>query len=260
MHLVLRVQTDDALCASRPRRPWSGCASALTAANVQYAKLEVDRARPNSSSKASRTTRRSGRPRSKSTPSTTGRPARAATPITMRPNIESQLREETVAQALQTIERRVNELGVAEPIVARQGAVDQILVQLPGVTDVAAREGNHPVDRAARAEDGRDGTVSQPRTRRCRPTTMRCRRTSMIVPGLRRSGRHGRRDAEHRLLRGAARAAVTGVTCGLRGLRSIRTTCPPWDSRSSGDGAVRFGQLTEHEHRPAARASSSTTA
>ena len=55
---------------------------------------------------------------------------------TMRPNIANQLREEAVAQAQQTIERRVNELGVAEPIVARQGAVDQILVQLPGVTDV----------------------------------------------------------------------------------------------------------------------------
>ena len=55
---------------------------------------------------------------------------------TMRPNIVTQLREEAVTQAQQTIERRVNELGVAEPIVARQGAADQILVQLPGVTDV----------------------------------------------------------------------------------------------------------------------------
>ncbi len=54
----------------------------------------------------------------------------------MRPNIGNQLREEAVTQALQTIERRVNELGVAEPIVARQGAADQLMVQLPGVTDV----------------------------------------------------------------------------------------------------------------------------
>jgi preprotein translocase subunit SecD len=54
----------------------------------------------------------------------------------MKPNIENQLRGEAVTQALQTIERRVNELGVAEPIVARQGAVDQILVELPGVDDV----------------------------------------------------------------------------------------------------------------------------
>jgi preprotein translocase subunit SecD len=55
---------------------------------------------------------------------------------TMRPNIANQLRDEAVTQALQTIERRVNELGVAEPIVARHGAADQLLVQLPGVTDV----------------------------------------------------------------------------------------------------------------------------
>ncbi|MEO2195273.1 MAG: hypothetical protein ABGY72_04170 [bacterium] len=41
-------------------------------------------------------------------------------------------------QALQTVARRVNELGVSEPIVARHGAAgDQILVQLPGVEDVA---------------------------------------------------------------------------------------------------------------------------
>jgi protein-export membrane protein SecD len=54
----------------------------------------------------------------------------------MKPNIVNQLREQTVAQALETIERRVNELGVAEPIVARYSGADQILVQLPGVSDV----------------------------------------------------------------------------------------------------------------------------
>jgi len=57
--------------------------------------------------------------------------------FTLKPNIIVQLREDTVNQALQTIERRVNELGVAEPIVARHSAADQILVQLPGVTDVS---------------------------------------------------------------------------------------------------------------------------
>ena len=58
--------------------------------------------------------------------------------FSMSPGYERQLREESVRQALQTIERRVNELGVAEPIVAPHGvAGDQILVQLPGVEDVA---------------------------------------------------------------------------------------------------------------------------
>jgi preprotein translocase subunit SecD len=56
----------------------------------------------------------------------------------MKPNEAVRAREESVRQALQTIERRVNEFGVAEPIVAQHGtAGDQILVQLPGVTDVA---------------------------------------------------------------------------------------------------------------------------
>jgi preprotein translocase subunit SecD len=56
--------------------------------------------------------------------------------FTMRPNIAVQVRDQAVTQALLTIERRVNELGVAEPIVARHSGADQILVQLPGVADV----------------------------------------------------------------------------------------------------------------------------
>jgi preprotein translocase subunit SecD len=55
--------------------------------------------------------------------------------FTMRPNIQQNLRAEAVVQARQTIERRVNELGVTEPSITQQGN-DQILVQLPGVTDV----------------------------------------------------------------------------------------------------------------------------
>jgi preprotein translocase subunit SecD len=57
--------------------------------------------------------------------------------FTMKPNIQTTLRDEAVVQARQTIERRVNDLGVTEPSIAQQGAGgDQILVQLPGVTDV----------------------------------------------------------------------------------------------------------------------------
>jgi preprotein translocase subunit SecD len=47
-----------------------------------------------------------------------------------------QIKERTVLEAIRTLERRVNELGVAEPVIAQHGtAGDQILVQLPGVTD-----------------------------------------------------------------------------------------------------------------------------
>ena len=57
--------------------------------------------------------------------------------FTIKTNIELLLRDESVRQALTTIERRVNELGVTEPFVGPYGGDgDQILVQLPGVTDV----------------------------------------------------------------------------------------------------------------------------
>ena len=60
--------------------------------------------------------------------------------FTMKPNIQLNLRDEAVVQARQTIERRVNELGVAEPSIAQQGT-DQILVQLPGVENVERAKG-----------------------------------------------------------------------------------------------------------------------
>ena len=41
--------------------------------------------------------------------------------FTMKPNIVVNLREDAVVQARQTIERRVNELGVTEPDIAQQG-------------------------------------------------------------------------------------------------------------------------------------------
>jgi preprotein translocase subunit SecD len=57
--------------------------------------------------------------------------------FTMKPNIVVQLQEETVDQAIQTIERRVNELGVAEPVIAPAGTTnDQIMVELPGVSEI----------------------------------------------------------------------------------------------------------------------------
>ena len=52
------------------------------------------------------------------------------------PSARERLRTDTIEQARQTVERRVNELGVAEPMIAIQGrAADEIAVQLPGVAD-----------------------------------------------------------------------------------------------------------------------------
>lgn len=60
----------------------------------------------------------------------------------MKPNVVVTRRAEAVTQAIQTIERRVNELGVSEPVVAPYGTnEEQILVQLPGMSDVARAKG-----------------------------------------------------------------------------------------------------------------------
>ena len=48
----------------------------------------------------------------------------------------SEIREYSISQNLTTVRNRVNELGVAEPLVQRQGA-NRIVVELPGVQDTA---------------------------------------------------------------------------------------------------------------------------
>jgi preprotein translocase subunit SecD len=71
--------------------------------------------------------------------------------FTMKQNILVRTREEAVRQALQTIDRRVNELGVAEPNIAPYGSTgDQIVVQLPGVADIP--EAKRVIQNTARLE------------------------------------------------------------------------------------------------------------
>lgn len=55
---------------------------------------------------------------------------------TFRPGALKGTVEEAVQQNISTLSKRVNELGVAEPVIQRQGA-DRIVVQLPGVQDVS---------------------------------------------------------------------------------------------------------------------------
>ena len=54
----------------------------------------------------------------------------------LSPAAMKQTLEEAVQQNISTLSKRVNELGVAEPVIQRQGA-DRIVVQLPGVQDVS---------------------------------------------------------------------------------------------------------------------------
>ena len=55
---------------------------------------------------------------------------------TMSEQYLRQIKEDALTQNITTIRNRVNELGVAEPVVQRQGA-ERIIVELPGVQDTA---------------------------------------------------------------------------------------------------------------------------
>ena len=55
---------------------------------------------------------------------------------TIRPEAEKKTQEFALRQNIQTLHNRINELGVAEPVIQQQGA-DRVVVQLPGVQDTA---------------------------------------------------------------------------------------------------------------------------
>ncbi len=55
---------------------------------------------------------------------------------TIKPEAVTRIQDAALKQNISTLAKRVNELGVAEPVVQQQGA-DRIVVQLPGVQDTA---------------------------------------------------------------------------------------------------------------------------
>jgi preprotein translocase subunit SecD len=158
--------------------------------------------------------------------------------FTMRPNIQSNLREEAVVQARQTIERRVNELGVAEPSIAQQGANnDQILVQLPGVSDV--ERAKSIIQSTGRLELKIVEQGPSP-TREALLVNGEVPQGMEIVPGS--SGTPGDSGTVYYVLRQAA--AVTG-----RDLRSARPSLdennqPAVQFTLNTEGGRKFGNIT----------------
>ena len=58
--------------------------------------------------------------------------------VTMKPQALTSLKNQAVAQAIETIRNRIDQLGVSEPVIQEHGLGQyQILVQLPGVDDPA---------------------------------------------------------------------------------------------------------------------------
>jgi len=161
----------------------------------------------------------------------------------MKPNMIVQLREDAVEQALQTIERRVNELGVAEPIVARTGAAgDQIMVQLPGVANPQRAKDiirSTALLELKLVEDGPASTKEQLLQTRSGvlPGNME------VVPGVSDTGAPGdRAETVYYMVRKVA--VVTG-----RDLRNAKpsldeTNRPAVSFSLNTDGARKFGKAT----------------
>ena len=74
-----------------------------------------------------------------------------------------ELRDYAVGQNLMTLRNRVNELGVSEPVVQRQGA-NRIVVQLPGVQDTAAAK--KIIGKTANLEFRLEAKSNAPRSRK----------------------------------------------------------------------------------------------
>ncbi len=55
---------------------------------------------------------------------------------TLKPEAARKVQEQALKQNIMTLHNRINELGVAEPVIQQQG-LDRIVVQLPGVQDTA---------------------------------------------------------------------------------------------------------------------------
>jgi preprotein translocase subunit SecD len=54
----------------------------------------------------------------------------------IKPEAARRLQDQALKQNITTLHNRINELGVAEPVIQQQG-IDRIVVQLPGVQDTA---------------------------------------------------------------------------------------------------------------------------
>lgn len=83
--------------------------------------------------------------------------------LTLSEQSAKEIRDYAISQNLTSLRNRVNELGVAEPVVQRQGA-ERIVIQLPGIQDTA--EAKRIIGRAANLEFRMVDWENDPLTRR----------------------------------------------------------------------------------------------
>ena len=159
--------------------------------------------------------------------------------FTMRQNVQVRTRADSVTQALQTIERRVNEFGVSEPLVAPYGTEgDRIVVELPGVSDVTRAK--ELIGKTARLEIKLVEGVASDEATLLQPHSGKLPSDMEIKPGLSSSGS----DASKVLYLLRRTPVVTGTD-----LRNSRPTVDEYNQPAVGfslnsEGAVKFGKAT----------------
>jgi preprotein translocase subunit SecD len=239
VHLVLRVQTDDALKINATTTS-EQLREALRTAGISVSSIAltgVDRFQVSGVPAARDAEFRRIADDQTATNYNRNPTGGGAYEFAMKPNIANDMREQAVTQALQTIDRRVNELGVAEPNISRYGqSNDEILVQLPGVSDVGrAKEiiSNTAVLELKIVEAGPAGTQEQ----LLQSYSGKVPEDMEVVQGAASSG-----DTSYYLVRKVP--AVTG-----QDLRSAKPTIdennqPAVAFSLTNDGSRKFGKVT----------------
>ena len=148
-----------------------------------------------------------------------------------------------VSQAAEVLRRRVDSLGVAEPVIQPQGA-DHILIQLPGLSKVVQDEARTNISRAAFLE-----------FRLVHPQSTELIKQGIIEPGyevltIKQKQQDGTFVAVPYLVQKRLANGLTGKFIkSAFPTRDPTTGQPEIDFQFDGDGAQRFGQLTtDHVH------------
>ena len=240
VHLVLRVITDDALRVETESE-MERVREALRTASITFGSLTSP---GNTEFRVEGVTGAAGAVQTATAASLTNFDrtpgANGTYTFVMKPNVAVALRAEAVTQARQTIERRINELGVAEPLISQQGAQgDQIMVELPGISDINRAKAliqSTGLLELKIVENGPVGTRDELLVNGQVPEGME------ILPGVSdTSGAAG--STVYYMVRRVA--SVTG-----RDLRNARPTLdennqPAVAFTLSSDGGARFGTLSE---------------
>jgi len=162
--------------------------------------------------------------------------------LNLRPTELIALKKETVERTIRTLERRINSLGLTEPVIQAHGPTEksfQILVQLPGVDDPARVKQIMGTAAVLELSEVKDGPFASPEQARAKHGGVLPLNTR-LVPEMRRPGESG--EAWYLVVR---TPVITGRD--LRNARPGRDEFQKWetDFTLGRDGARRFARFTE---------------